>query len=238
MALIKCPECGNDISSYASVCIHCGYPIKEMEKQSASPSSILPTVDVSNTDSSVSVPNGPCPICLSTSSPRFNTQKDKYQCGICGYEYGSLPNIKATPSKPDIKKVRVSKKPTDSCPVCKAPTWKLEIDEDLSYCCSVCGYKYPFIDGVDVAENELEAYIKEHSFKPVVQSDSSASIRLTTSAPWETKYYNYPCPYCGLYKVRPAKWEDKRLSIAFWGALASSKTGARYKCEACNRMWS
>ena len=29
MALIKCPECGKDVSDKASVCIHCGYPIEE-----------------------------------------------------------------------------------------------------------------------------------------------------------------------------------------------------------------
>jgi predicted RNA-binding Zn-ribbon protein involved in translation (DUF1610 family) len=28
MALIKCPECGKDISDLCEVCIHCGYPIK------------------------------------------------------------------------------------------------------------------------------------------------------------------------------------------------------------------
>ena len=29
MALIKCPECGNEISDKASACINCGYPISE-----------------------------------------------------------------------------------------------------------------------------------------------------------------------------------------------------------------
>ena len=29
MALIKCPECGNTISSDATVCIHCGYGVKK-----------------------------------------------------------------------------------------------------------------------------------------------------------------------------------------------------------------
>lgn len=27
MALIKCPECGKDVSSYAEQCIHCGFPL-------------------------------------------------------------------------------------------------------------------------------------------------------------------------------------------------------------------
>lgn len=27
MALIKCPECGKDISNMSEKCIHCGFPI-------------------------------------------------------------------------------------------------------------------------------------------------------------------------------------------------------------------
>lgn len=29
MALIKCPECGKEISDKSEVCIHCGYPLKQ-----------------------------------------------------------------------------------------------------------------------------------------------------------------------------------------------------------------
>lgn len=31
MALIKCPECGKEISDKAPVCIHCGYPMQEQQ---------------------------------------------------------------------------------------------------------------------------------------------------------------------------------------------------------------
>lgn len=31
MALIKCPECGKEVSDKAEVCIHCGYPLKLQE---------------------------------------------------------------------------------------------------------------------------------------------------------------------------------------------------------------
>ena len=29
MALIKCPECGQDVSTYAEICPHCGYPLQK-----------------------------------------------------------------------------------------------------------------------------------------------------------------------------------------------------------------
>lgn len=33
MALIKCPECGKKISNKAKQCIHCGYPLNEIENE-------------------------------------------------------------------------------------------------------------------------------------------------------------------------------------------------------------
>ena len=30
MALIKCPECGKEISDKSKQCIHCGYPLNEV----------------------------------------------------------------------------------------------------------------------------------------------------------------------------------------------------------------
>lgn len=33
MALIKCPECGRQVSDKAPVCIHCGYPLQENQLQ-------------------------------------------------------------------------------------------------------------------------------------------------------------------------------------------------------------
>lgn len=35
MALIKCPECGKEISDKAVNCIHCGFPLNEINKSNA-----------------------------------------------------------------------------------------------------------------------------------------------------------------------------------------------------------
>ena len=42
MAIIKCPECGKDISEKAAHCIHCGYPIKPRPALSAPAAPRLP----------------------------------------------------------------------------------------------------------------------------------------------------------------------------------------------------
>lgn len=36
MALIKCPECGKEISDKSKCCIHCGFPMDELKQQSIS----------------------------------------------------------------------------------------------------------------------------------------------------------------------------------------------------------
>ena len=33
MALIKCPECGKEISDKSSACIHCGYPLANIQQE-------------------------------------------------------------------------------------------------------------------------------------------------------------------------------------------------------------
>lgn len=60
--------------------------------------------------------------------------------------------------------------------------------------------------------------------------------QMSSRAPWDTKYYSHPCPYCGSYKVRAAKWDDKGFSVAFWGVF-SPKLHCRYKCDNCKKMW-
>ena len=44
------------------------------------------------------------------------------------------------------------------------------------------------------------------------------------------------CYKCGSTKVYAMTYDDKRASIAFWGA-ASSKIGKRYHCDNCGNEW-
>lgn len=44
MALIKCPECGQEVSNLATACIHCGYPLNE-EQIDTAPQQVNTPVD-------------------------------------------------------------------------------------------------------------------------------------------------------------------------------------------------
>ena len=88
--------------------------------------------------------------------------------------------------------------------------------------------KIAILEG-QIKRKESEQAEIDAEYQVAVQSQKATE-------PWAIRYSTSPCPYCGHYKVRSAKWEDKKMSIAFWG-VASSKIGTNYKCEHCNRMW-
>ena len=51
MALIKCPECGKQISNKAEVCPHCGINLKEKKILHKDPEEIKEAVEVTDTSS-------------------------------------------------------------------------------------------------------------------------------------------------------------------------------------------
>ncbi len=78
---------------------------------------------------------------------------------------------------------------------------------------------------------------RQKEFEQIGKEYEEAVESQKSGAPWAKRYSTHPCPHCGHYKVREATWDDKRYSVAFWGA-ASSKIGTRYKCDHCGNMWS
>lgn len=83
---------------------------------------------------------------------------------------------------------------------------------------------------------ERQIKIKEAEEAEIEVEYQAAIQSQKATEPWAVRYSTSPCPYCGHYKVRYAKWEDKSMSVAFWG-IASSKIGTNYKCDHCKRMW-
>lgn len=81
----------------------------------------------------------------------------------------------------------------------------------------------------ELTPKDFEANQIACEYKKAVESQQAGE-------PWRIRYATHPCPHCGHYKVRSANWEDKKLSVAFWGVM-SDAIGKSYKCENCRRMW-
>ncbi len=62
MALIKCPECGKEFSSYATACPQCGFPVESMNENLSQLSSICPECGATCDNNLTVCPNCGCPI--------------------------------------------------------------------------------------------------------------------------------------------------------------------------------
>ena len=67
MALIKCPECGKEISDKSKLCIHCGYPLED-------------TINIVEKELSSSI----CPFC-GVQKQHIIKNNIEETCSVCGY---------------------------------------------------------------------------------------------------------------------------------------------------------
>jgi len=80
MALIKCGECGKEISDKANMCVHCGNPLNEdvAQKSNVNINEPLTTSDTSNMNTNETLAN------LDTTSPIENNKKNEGRGGCLG----------------------------------------------------------------------------------------------------------------------------------------------------------
>ncbi len=78
MALIKCPECGKEVSNKAKMCIHCGYPINEYLNEEKT---TLSEEELDNFDSNLEYDNL-CPKCYSFNWS-YNELTGEVVCNTC-----------------------------------------------------------------------------------------------------------------------------------------------------------
>ena len=78
--------------------------------------------------------------------------------------------------------------------------------------------------------------IHDNEVKRVEEERERQKKYAAALAPWDAHYFDSPCPFCGAKKVRYSKWEDKRMSTAFWG-FYSYELHCRFKCDNCKQMW-
>lgn len=97
MALIKCPECGKEVSDKAIACIHCGYPL-----------------DVANSDSVEHINAESCvenidsPICPSCGQALEGIDTGVYHCSRCDKLYTEEDIVHASDAGNKTEKAEVS----------------------------------------------------------------------------------------------------------------------------------
>lgn len=99
MSLIKCIECGNDVSEYAEACPKCGCPISVIKNK------IIEKEHEENNP----ISNERCPICKA-GLHHIITDNIKETCSVCGYVF----------NEDYVKKHKdlLPKKILPTCPTC------------------------------------------------------------------------------------------------------------------------
>lgn len=139
MALIKCPECGKEISNKAKACIHCGYPLDE------------------------ELSNGTCE---SVEIKKHSKSKATWECAVCGTicEYATNPEVcslcgvgrkegEEIRNRNKAKTAKVTAPKTPTCPRCGSTSiatvnrgyslvWGFLGSGTPMNVCQACGYKF------------------------------------------------------------------------------------------------
>lgn len=76
MALIKCIECGNNVSEYAESCPKCGCPMSVIKNKTIK----------ENFEKENQISNEQCPLC-SAKKPHIIIDNIKEVCSVCGYVF-------------------------------------------------------------------------------------------------------------------------------------------------------
>lgn len=139
MALIKCIECGNNVSEYAESCPKCGCPMSVIKNKTIK----------ENFEKENQISNEQCPLC-SAKKPHIITDNIKEVCSVCGYVFNEnyvkkhkdlLPekNLPTCPTcgSTNIEKISAAKKVSGSL---LFGIFSSDIRNSMH--CKDCGYKW------------------------------------------------------------------------------------------------
>ena len=260
MALIKCPECGKEISDKAPACIHCGYPLANTQQnvtETVPPqsSNSIPKENINNSKgfSVVSIDENTvslqCEKCARISqylqdkvitkvSEKEWATKNIIFCPSCGntMNKGSklkFKQIKLAASHSQERNTRIHKRDDNSGSGCLG--WLIAVGV------LVAMGMFLLTDGF--SDFALWWLVFPLTFSALLIVGMVYSF--TTFDPKELKEirdkekyndYMFTCPMCGSKKVKKIGTMNRAASVATVG-LASSKIGKQYECDNCKHKW-
>lgn len=253
MALIKCPECGKEVSDRAPACIHCGFPLQRVQIETI----IAEDTKENKTEvkeqgiiKEVQNPNKPV--------PHKETEKEVKE---------ETPTEAAQRQKETIKQLKKSLREdrlmTFISLIClvgiivlAAHIWKAMDHGDLFFVLVIVLYigLLPLMffiaavtdipkcrDKLEAAQHDISAYDKvveqqkkEAEERKQEQERINKAMREHEEA---VKAAQHPrCPMCGSTNTERISTLNRATSVAMVG-LASSKIGKQYQCNNCKHKW-
>lgn len=223
MALITCPECGKQVSSFAHSCPECGYPIAEMN---------MPPQPLSEKDIDIQrLTEQIIPFEYQIPSPRAKV------CIRCGKLFWYHKE------RPDLYNI----------PACECEYPGIEVDYPMAQAGEHGAGAYIFRSCLithNIGDKDCDAYWENKKYNVTGQASlppdpkyfgknlppkpkaAESSRSAYTSAPKQTP--NVPrCPICNSTKLTKITTMKKAGKVAIWGVLAAGDVSKTWKCENC-----
>lgn len=215
MSLIKCPECGKDVSDKSKICIHCGFPISSDENNR-----------IFKTDTIIGYPCKNCGIYNAAFTVKTSDEnKTEAICKSCSKkEIIDFKNIVLTEDEYDL----IHDDIYDS---------KIEQAANKVVFMIHCDYKkaydYVLRCNQEWKEQEKKAGIphddnRTEKLKQILlQSEQQKAIQ-------DFQYRNNAeCPYCHSKNTKKISGLSKAGSVAMFGVFAVGKVGKQWHCNNC-----
>lgn len=221
MAIIKCPECGKEISDKADRCISCGYPIQQF----------LAERDIN-------------------SQKQDNIMSESFE-DTDGSSNDDLQNIQQKVMEKYNKKITTSIISSVGFALVTIWDFYLSSDIEfdsigLNLMFVVCGLLTIFfvvglrnnLKAKRLAESNIQEFINSSygkEYKNMVETE--ARLKAEKERRKELEESKRPvCPVCGSKNTRRLTTTNRAVSIAVVG-LASDKIGKQYECLNCKHKW-
>ena len=263
MALIKCPECGKEISDKSSACIHCGYPlanIKQEKNDNTQPQ--LNNVQETGTneatlgftlfsidESSVNLECKNCSKVYKFNRKTVFSEASEKECipnnTIC------CPNCGNTAHKDTKIHPKQKAQPTADSKQAVPDVSKADDKSSTGFRIYLIFIGVVIIGGIWFLVDTLGGfhfgitliYILAvlvcgfilYIFLCAIFASGPEEVKQN----WDKEKYNdykFTCPMCGSKKVKKIGNVNRAASVVTMG-LASSKIGKQYECDDCKHKW-
>jgi len=245
MALIKCPECGREISDKAQACIHCGYPLADIKPVDASSNTLsqrknmgkysIQVVDygdkkvkiatviksitgITSTEALLMLKEMPCYIVTNVdanTSSLFTQELDALPIEYKLYKETECVSHKLKEEIKEIEKTVLKPKETIQCPSCKKTI------NITSRVCEYCGF-----DGIS-------SYLLQRERGKQTHFSTSTTTNNNVGGSVNNKPH---CPHCHSTNISAIGTGERVGSIAMWG-IFSKKINKSFKCKDCGYTW-
>ena len=215
VALIKCPECGKEVSDKANTCIHCGYPLSivssngRQNEVASLHKKLLTETQIKGKEYSIKIIN-----CNGSNAKAIITLKNKFQYSIDEAKTAimNLPfTVTTTGTITEIK----------------------EIAQDFTD----AGIEYEVFQGEKKISLNLVMRDKSGTSKNVYHSSvtNHTYIKHESNEHYEE---NIPkCPTCKSTDIKKISFTSKAGSAFLWGIFAVGKVSKQWHCNNCGSEW-